>query len=209
MKFALPRRFVCAVAACVFHAAAFAQLAANAAPTAVERENARRAAEAAADQAYRVGPEDVLDISVWKEDGLKRDVIVRPDGGFSFPLIGEVEAQGKSISQLREEISGRLERFIPDPVVTVAIIKISSQRVYVIGKVNKPGEFMIGRAIDVLQALSMAGGLTPFAASNDIKVVRRSEGRNVTFPFRYSDIERGQRLEQNITLLPGDVVIVP
>lgn len=209
MKFAPSRRFVCAVAACLAHTAALAQLAANATPTTVERESARRAAEAAADQAYRVGPEDVLDISVWKEEGLKRDVVVRPDGGFSFPLIGEVEAQGKSIAQLREEISRRLERFIPDPVVTAAIIKISSQRVYVIGKVNKPGELMIGRAIDVLQALSMAGGLTPFAASNDIKVVRRVEGKSVTYPFRYADIERGQRLDQNITLLPGDVVVVP
>lgn len=209
MKFALPRRLIGAVAVCLVHTAAFAQLAANATATTVERESARRAAEAAADQGYRVGPEDVLDISVWKEEGLKRDVIVRPDGGFSFPLIGEVEARGKSIANLRDEISQRLERFIPDPVVTVAIIKISSQRVYVIGKVNKPGEFMIGRAIDVLQALSMAGGLTPFAASNDIKVVRRIEGKSVTYPFRYAEIERGQRLEQNITLLPGDVVVVP
>jgi polysaccharide export outer membrane protein len=146
---------------------------------------------------------------VWKEEGLKKDVVVRPDGGLSFPLIGEVEAAGKSIAQLRTEIGQRLEKYIPDPVVAVAINKVASQRVYVIGKVNKPGEFVIGRPIDVLQALSMAGGLTPFAASNDIKIVRRQGGRNLTLPFRYSDIERGQRLEQNIVLQPGDVVVVP
>lgn len=173
------------------------------------RSAAAVAAEAAADQAYRVGPEDVLEVSVWKEVDLKKDVLVRPDGGLSFPLVGDVQAAGKSIADIRQEIGKRLEKYIPDPVVSVAINKVASQRIYVIGKVNKPGDFPVGRSVDVLQALSMAGGLTPFAATNDIKIVRREGGRSITLPFQYAQVERGQRLEQNIQLLPGDVVVVP
>jgi polysaccharide export outer membrane protein len=160
-------------------------------------------------QTYRVGPEDVLDISVWREEGLKKEVLVRPDGGMSYPLIGEVQAAGKTVLELRDEIARRLERFIPEPAVSVSIVKIGSQRVYVIGKVNKPGEYPVGRYIDVLQALSMAGGLTPFADANDIRVMRRDGDRQVVLPFEYSRVVRGQKLEQNVQLHAGDVVVVP
>jgi polysaccharide export outer membrane protein len=158
---------------------------------------------------YRVGPEDLLEISVWREDALKKEALVRPDGGISYPLIGEVQAAGKTVLEIREEIAKRLERFIPDPAVSVAILKVGSQRVYVIGKVNKPGEYPIGRYVDVLQALSMAGGLTPFADSNDIRVMRREGGRQIVLPFEYGRVVRGQKLEQNIELRGGDVVVVP
>jgi polysaccharide biosynthesis/export protein len=158
---------------------------------------------------YRVGPEDLLEISVWREDALKKEALVRPDGGISYPLIGEVQAAGKTVLEIREEIAKRLERFIPDPAVSVAILKVGSQRVYVIGKVNKPGEYPLGRYVDVLQALSMAGGLTPFADSNEIRVMRREGGRQVVLPFEYSRVVRGQKLEQNIQLRGGDVVVVP
>jgi len=158
---------------------------------------------------YRIGPEDVLEISVWREDTLKREALVRPDGGLSYPLIGEVQAAGKTIHGVRQEIASRLERFIPDPVVSVAILKVGSQRIYVIGRVNKPGEFSIGRYVDVLQALSMAGGLTPFAESNDIRVMRREGDRQIVLPFEYGRVVRGQKLEQNIQLRGGDVVVVP
>jgi polysaccharide export outer membrane protein len=158
---------------------------------------------------YRVGPEDVLDISVWREDGLKKEVLVRPDGGMSYPLIGEVQAAGKTVLEIRDEIAKRLERFIPEPAVSVSVVKIGSQRVYVIGKVNKPGEYPVGRYIDVLQALSMAGGLTPFADANDIRVMRRDGDRQVVLPFEYSRVVRGQKLEQNVQLHAGDVVVVP
>lgn len=158
---------------------------------------------------YRVGPEDLLEISVWREDALKKEVLVRPDGGVSYPLIGEVQAAGKTVLEIREEISKRLERFIPDPAVSVAILKVGSQRIYVIGKVNKPGEYPIGRYVDVLQALSMAGGLTPFADSNDIRVMRREGDRQTVLPFEYGRVVRGQKLEQNIQLRGGDVVVVP
>jgi polysaccharide export outer membrane protein len=158
---------------------------------------------------YRVGPEDVLEISVWREDTLKKQVLVRPDGGISYPLIGEVQVAGKTVLEIREEIANRLEKFISDPAVTVAILRIGSQRIYVIGKVNKPGEFPVGRSVDVLQALSMAGGLTPFADSNEIRVMRREGDRQVVLPFEYSRVVRGQKLEQNIQLRAGDVVVVP
>ncbi len=158
---------------------------------------------------YRVGPEDLLEISVWREDALKKEALVRPDGGISYPLIGEVQAAGKTVFEIREEIAKRLEKFIPDPVVSVAILKIGSQRIYVIGRVNKPGDFPVGRYVDVLQALSMAGGLTPFADANDIRVMRRDGERQVVLPFEYSRVVRGQKLDQNIQLRAGDVVVVP
>jgi polysaccharide export outer membrane protein len=158
---------------------------------------------------YRVGPEDVLEISVWHEDNLKKEALVRPDGGISYPLIGEVRAAGRTVQEIREEITTRLDKYIPDPVVSVTILKTGSQHVYVIGKVTKPGEFSVGRYVDVLQALSMAGGLTPFADSNNIRVVRRDGDRQVVFPFEYGAVVRGQKLEENILLRAGDVVVVP
>jgi polysaccharide export outer membrane protein len=158
---------------------------------------------------YRVGPEDVLEISVWREDAMKKEALVRPDGGLSYPLIGEVQAAGKTVLEIRNEITRRLEPFIPEAAVSVAILKVGSQRVYVIGKVNKPGEYPIGRYVDVLQALSMAGGLTPFADGNEIRVMRREDGRQIVLPFEYGRVVRGQKLEQNIQLRGGDVVVVP
>lgn len=161
------------------------------------------------DSGYQIGPEDLLEISVWKEEGLKKEVLVRPDGGLSFPLIGEVQAAGKTAGQLKKEIAQRLEKFIPDPVVSIALLKVVGNKIYVIGKVNRPGEFPAGRYVDVLQALSMANGLTPFAAENSIKVLRKEGGKDIVFPFRYSDVKNGENLEQNIQLKGGDVVVVP
>jgi polysaccharide export outer membrane protein len=168
-----------------------------------------KATSAAAEPGYRIGPEDVLEISVWKEEGLKKEVLVRPDGGISFPLAGDIQAAGKTATEIEQEIAGRIQKFIPDPVVSVAVLKVVGNKVYVIGKVNKPGEFVAGRYVDVLQALSMAGGLTPFAASDDIKVLRKENGKDIVLPFHYSQVQKGEGLEQNITLQAGDVVVVP
>jgi len=158
---------------------------------------------------YRVGAEDLLEITVWREDALKRDVLVRPDGGISYPLIGEVQAAGKTVDELREEITKRLEKFVPDAAVSVTVLKTGSQRIYVLGKVTKPGEFPVGRNVDVLQALSMAGGLTPFADTNGIRIMRRDGDRQSTLPFEYGRVIRGEKLEQNVLLRAGDVVVVP
>ena len=163
----------------------------------------------AADAGYLLGPEDVLLISVWKDEHLTREVVVRPDGMISFPLVGDLAAEGRTVEELRSDLVRRLVKYIPNVNVSVALTKMLSYKIYVVGRVNKPGEYLVGHYTDVLQALSLAGGLTPFAAENDIKIVRRVMGQQHTFPFRYSDVRKGTALEQNILLERGDVVMVP
>ena len=164
---------------------------------------------AGVDTGYKIGAGDLLDISVWKEDTLKKEVLVRPDGGVSFPLVGDFQAAGKTAAQLQQEISTKLDKFIPDAVVSVSLLKVNSNTIYVIGKVNKPGDYVAGSYVDVMQALSMAGGLTPFAAENDIKVLRREKNGEVALPFQYAQVKKGEKLDQNILLKGGDVVVVP
>lgn len=158
---------------------------------------------------YRLGAEDVLDISVWKEESLKKEVLVRPDGGISFPLAGELHVAGLTPDEVRARLTERLAKYIPEPVVTVAVLKALNYKIYVIGRVNKPGDFMSGRPIDVLQALTMAGGLTPFASESKIQVVRKTEGHELAIPFNYAHVRKGEELDQNIILKSGDVVVVP
>jgi polysaccharide export outer membrane protein len=163
----------------------------------------------AVDPSYRLGAEDVMMISVWKDEQLTREVVVRPDGVFSFPLVGDVQAEDRTVEEIRADLIKRLTKYIPNPNVSVAVTKVLSYKVYVVGRVNKPGEYLIGHYTDVLQALSLAGGLTPFAAENNIKVIRRMKGQQQVFPFRYGDVRKGHDLEQNILLQRGDVVTVP
>lgn len=158
---------------------------------------------------YEIGPEDLLEISVWREKDLQREVTVRPDGWLTFPLIGNVQAAGRTPQALEADIKKRLTKFIPDPVVSVTVKKVQGLKIFVLGKVGKPGEYMVGRYIDVLQALTLAGGLTPFADEDDIKIVRKHNGKETIIPFDYSQVKRGRRLEQNIQLKAGDVVMVP
>jgi polysaccharide export outer membrane protein len=171
---------------------------------------AAAAAVAAPDQdKYLLGPEDALEISVWKEPDLTKQLIVRPDGKITYPLIGEVQAAGRTVKQLQEEILKRLEKYVTDAHVTVILLKAQNYKVYVTGKVNKPGEFVIGKPVNVMQAISMAGGLTPFASPGSIMVLRSMGGKEEVYPFNYKEVARGQFLEQNRRLLPGDVVVVP
>ena len=163
----------------------------------------------AQDANYTVKPGDLLSISVWKEPDLQRPALVRPDGSFSFPLVGEVDAKGKTVADLNKLMSQRLAKYISDPVVTVSIQEIKGNKVYVIGQVNRPGEFIMNPTVDVMQALSMAGGTTPFAALGDIVVLRRTPAGKQSIPFRYNDVVRGKRMDQNIDLQSGDVVVVP
>ncbi|MES2099773.1 MAG: polysaccharide biosynthesis/export family protein [Pseudomonadota bacterium] len=161
------------------------------------------------DPAYLIGPEDALEIAVWRDETLKAAALVRPDGGISFPLAGDFIVAGKTASQVRDELVKRLEKFIPEPVVTVSVVRVASYRIYVLGRVNKPGDFQVGRNIDVLQALSIAGGMTPFASEDGIRVIRKIDGKSVSIPFQYSRVRRGGDLSQNITLKSGDVLLVP
>jgi polysaccharide biosynthesis/export protein len=158
---------------------------------------------------YLIGPEDVVVISVWKEEGLEQEVIVRPDGKLSFPLAGDVAAAGRTPEQVQRDIAAKIERYIPDPVVTVAVKQIGGNKIYVIGQVKKPGAYVIGRYVDVVQALTLAEGLTPFAAENSIKILRRQGTEEQVFPFEYAEVKKGRSLEQNIFLKGGDVVVVP
>ena len=158
---------------------------------------------------YIVQPGDILAISVWKEKDLQGDVAVRPDGGINFPLAGDIVVAGKTIEQIQKDIAAKLAKYVPDPVVTAAVKQSQGNKIYVVGKVNRPGEFASNRTIDVMQALSMAGGPNPYASVNKIKIIRRVNGEQKIFLFKYSRVEKGEDLEQNIILQGGDVVVVP
>lgn len=159
--------------------------------------------------AYTLHAGDQLDVAVWKEPELQKTLTVRPDGKFSFPLAGEISASNRSVAQVQAEIEGKLKKYIPEPVVSVTLTNVGGNKVYVIGQVKSPGAFIMNPRMNVLQALSVAGGMTPFASVNDIKVIRTSGGKQSTIPFRYEDVSRGRGIEQNVNLESGDVVVVP
>ena len=163
----------------------------------------------AADKPYYIGPGDVLEISVWKDPELSRNVVVPPDGVISFPLIDNIAATNLSVAELRKLVTQKLSAFIPDVTVTVMLIEINSLKAYVIGKVKSPGEFDINLESNVMQILSKAGGLTPFASDGNIKILRQKDAKIIQIPFDYGEVEKGKNLEQNILLQPGDVVVVP
>lgn len=158
---------------------------------------------------YRLQPGDIITVSVWKETDLQTEVLIRPDGGFSFALAGEVDAVGKTVEEIRTTLVERLKRFIPSPVVTVALKQIGGNRIYVVGRVNHAGDFPLSSPLDVMQAIALAGGMTPFAAINDIVILRRHNGEQQALHFHYSDVARGRDLSQNVLLQTGDTVVVP
>ncbi len=163
---------------------------------------------AASGESYEIGAGDVLDISVWKNEDLTRQVVVLPDDTIRFPLIGELKVGGQSVAWLEDALKTSLEKYMPDPVLSVALNKTGSMVIYVIGKVNNPGRFNIHDTVDVLQALSVAGGLNPFAKEKEIKVFRKQSDQTAIFDFNYDAVSEGQDLEQNIMLHRGDVIVV-
>jgi polysaccharide biosynthesis/export protein len=187
-----------AVGGCTVHGSHLTDAQAAAAAVAVPNQNT-----------YLLGPEDAIEISVWKEPDLTKQLVVRPDGKITYPLIGEIQASGHTVKQLKDEISKRLEKYVTDAHVTVILLKAQNYKIYVTGKVNKPGDFVIGKPVNVMQAISMAGGLTPFASPGSIMVLRTVGAKEEVYPFNYKDVAHGLLLEQNRTLLPGDVVVVP
>ena len=162
---------------------------------------------AAAD--YKLHAGDTIEVSVWKEVDLQRKITVRPDGKFSLPLTGDVQASGRTADEVRLDIENRLKKYIPEPVVTVSVAEANGNRIYVIGQVNKAGMFIMNPQLNVLQALSLAGGTTPFAKLDSINVIRGSGAAQTSLPFRYSQVVEGKSLGQNIILESGDVVVVP
>ena len=175
--------------------------------TAVAAESASGKAAGAVQSDYRIGPGDILEISVWKEEALTKNLSVLPDGKINFPLIGDVTAAGKTVAQLKKEIAVQLVRFVPDPVLSVGVQQVNSLMIYVIGRVNNPGRFVLNTNINVLQALAMAGGLDSFAKRSQVKIFRSVRDKVAIYNFDYDDVSAGRNLRQNITLKRGDVVV--
>ena len=158
---------------------------------------------------YALHEGDQIEVSVWQEEELRRQILIPPDGRISFPLAGEIVAAGRTVAQIQLEITAKLIKYIPEAVVTVSVTGIDGNRVYVIGQVNNPGSFVMNPQINILQALSLARGTTPFAAVDDIKVIRGTGAEQRVYEFKYNEISKGRNLAQNIDLESGDVVIVP
>jgi polysaccharide biosynthesis/export protein len=164
---------------------------------------------AAMDANYLIGAQDVLEISVWKEPDLTRSVVVRPDGMISMPLLDDVQAAGLTPRQLAAQITASLKKFVNDAQVTVVVVTINSQRVYILGEVTRAGAYPLLPDMTVLQALSSAGGFTQFASVKKIYLLRQVNGKQEKYPFSYKEVLAGKRPEQNILLKAGDTIVVP
>lgn len=177
--------------------------------------NAGKADPAAAPKAvstdpnYVIGAQDVLDISVWKEPDLTRTVPVRPDGKISLPLLNDVQAAGLTPTQLADQITANLKKFVTDPQVTVIVTEINSQRVYILGEVTRPGAYPLLPQMTLLQAISSAGGFTQFANQKRIYLLRQENGKQERHPFNYRDAINGKNSDQNLVLKAGDQIVVP
>lgn len=154
---------------------------------------------------YQVGKEDVIDISVFKFPELDGPQTVRPDGKISMKLIGDVQAEGRTVAQITEDVTGKLKAYIPEPHVTLAVKQINSMKVYVVGRVGAPGMFNVGSNVTLLQALAMAKGFTPWAHKGDLVLVRGVTGKRVH--VNYNRVVKGK--QDNYTLYPGDTIVVP
>ena len=171
--------------------------------------SAERAARLPAAHEFYLGPDDLLEISVWKDETLTRQVVVRPDGNISFPLIGDVRVQGRTVEEVRKEIEEKIRGYVPDAPVAVMVIQVNSPKIYVVGKVAKPGVYLMTVPLRVMQALAMAGGITPFSDSDNILILREEDGRQKMMQFDYSKVAAGKNLEQNVYLNASDTVVVP
>lgn len=164
---------------------------------------------ASAAERYLLNAGDVLDISVWNEEALQKQVVVLPDGMISFPLAGELVAQGKTVTELQTALTQNLTEYLADPVVTVSVVNVNGNTVHILGKVTNPGNFVMNQPLDAVQALSLAGGLSPYAKENDIIVLRRNGEKQQVLPVRFAAIKKGQDLTTNIMLKSGDVIVIP
>lgn len=161
------------------------------------------------DKSYLLQPGDLIQVSVWKERDLDRDILIRPDGKISFPLAGDVQAEGRTVVQLEKELAKNIGKYVPDAVVTVVLKSPGGNQIFVTGRVARPGSYPSSRTLDVVQAIALAGGLSPFASPNKIKILRRINDVETVIPFRYGRVEKGKSLTENIILQSGDVVVVP
>ena len=165
---------------------------------------------AAVDPSYVIGEDDVLGINVWNEPNLKQPVSVRPDGKISLPLVGDIQAAGRTPAQLQQDIAVKLQNYINHPDVTVIVQQINSKKYNVLGRVMKPGAFSLSTTTTVLDAIAQAGGFQDFAKQKDIYVLRRNpNGGDTRLRFNYKEVIKGKNLEQNIKLEPNDTIVVP
>lgn len=158
---------------------------------------------------YTIGPDDVLNVMFWRDKEMTADVVVRPDGRITLPLVNDVVAVGLTPEQLRDRIKAEASRFVEEPSVTVVVKQINSRRVFITGMVGKPGAYPMTKAITVLQLISLAGGLDEYANTKNIMIMRRENGQQVALKFNYNDVRKGKNLKQNIELQAGDTVVVP
>ncbi len=165
--------------------------------------------ETVVDSSYMIGPMDVLEVQVWKEPDFSRQVLVRPDGKITFPLIDDIQVSGITTLGLKALLTEKLKGFLDSPEVTVIVVESHSKNFYILGKVNRPGTYPLSPDMTVLQALSAAGGLGEWADKDSIRIIRRTEGKEEIFRFDYDKVISGKKLEQNILLEPNDTVIVP
>ncbi|MGE5114304.1 MAG: polysaccharide biosynthesis/export family protein [Acidobacteriaceae bacterium] len=161
------------------------------------------------DPTYVIGPEDMINVAVWKEPDFSSTVPVRPDGKISLPLLGDIEAAGRTPSELAQDLTGKLKKYIDDPHVTVVVTAINSKRVYILGEVNHPGAMNMSPNMTVLQAISAAGGPTAYANTKRISILRNDQGKQLKFPFNYKEVIKGNDQAQNILLKSGDTIVVP
>jgi polysaccharide export outer membrane protein len=157
---------------------------------------------------YTLSPGDSLVITVWGEESLKRELVVLPDGAISYPFAGRLEVTGMTTDEVETLIKARLAQYVPDAAVAVSVVNSTGYRIYVTGAVNKAGEYQVPRRITVMQAISLAGGLTPFASEDSIVVLRDDGKKQTSIDFPYAEVKRGRELNKNIELKSGDTVVV-
>ena len=158
---------------------------------------------------FTIGPEDVLGVLFWRDQEMSGDVTVRPDGMVTLPLVRDIKAAGLTPDELANQIQKAAAEFIAEPAVTVVVRQMNSRKVYITGEVARPGAYSLASTMTVMQLIAVAGGLTEFADSKGISIMRVEGGQTKTFEFNYKDVAKGKKREQNIVLRPGDTVVVP
>jgi polysaccharide export outer membrane protein len=158
---------------------------------------------------YVIGTADVLSVIIWREKDLTSDVIVRPDGMVSLPLLNDVHAAGLTPEEFRQQLTTAAARYVETPNVTVMVKTINSRKVFITGEIARPGPYSLGGPTTVLQFIAEAGGLLEYANKKNISIMRTENGKVTMLRFNYADVAKGRRMEQNILLKPGDTVIVP
>ena len=158
---------------------------------------------------YLIGPDDVLEVIFWREKEMSAEVVVRPDGQITLPLLNDIQASGLTPDQLRVSVTEAAAKYVADPTVAVVVKAINSRRVFITGQVAKPGVYPLTSPITVVQLITLAGGVLEYAKEREIRVMRTENGRTQAFLFNYRDVSRGRNLRQNIELKPGDTVVVP